>query len=227
MFKILYVLIFCSLLYAGEGKVSIHSSSLDAWVYVDGEKVGVISKKPLLLSLHEGQHELMVSNILDEDWQEVQRKKIVLKKDNVLDLKFSLNLEKISKKTNTSSADNFEKKGDVVFDKAANLVWQDNQAVIEVKKNWFDAVEYCKSLAVDTRNGWRVPSYDELITIVDYTKHTLAAMPAFKHVISEYYWSSNEDEKDTKNAKNVYFGNGCPNANLKKNEYYIRCVHAQ
>jgi hypothetical protein len=99
--------------------------------------------------------------------------------------------------------------------------------VIEVKKSWFDADKYCKSLSVDGINEWRVPSYDELITIVDYNKHTLAAMPAFKHVISEYYWSSNEDDKNAKNAKNVYFGNGCPNANLKEDKYYIRCVHAQ
>jgi len=227
MSNILYLLIFCSFLYSGEGKVSIYSSSLDASVYVDGKKVGKISKEPLMLSLLEGQHELMVANILDEDWQEVQRKKIVLKKDDVLNLRFSLDLEKISKKTNKSSADNFRKKGEVVLDEAAHLVWQDDTSVIEVKKNWFDAEKYCKSLSIDGLDRWRVPSYDELITIVDYTKHTLAVMPAFKHVISEYYWSSNEDDKDTKNAKNIYFGNGCPNVNLKEDEYYIRCVHLQ
>ena len=94
MSNILYLLIFCSFLYSGEGKVSIYSSSLDASVYVDGKKVGKISKEPLMLSLLEGQHELMVANILDEDWQEVQRKKIVLKKDDVLNLRFSLDLEK-------------------------------------------------------------------------------------------------------------------------------------
>lgn len=227
MSKILYLLCFCSLLYAGDGKVSIHSLSLDASVYVDGEKVGVVSKKPLLLALAEGKHEIMVSNILDEDWQEVQRKKIMLKKDDMLKLSFSLNLEKISKKTNKTSADNFEKKGDVVLDKAAKLVWQDDKTVIEVKKNWFDADTYCTLLNLDGQKGWRVPSYDELISIVDYTKHTLAAMPAFKHVISESYWSSTVDEKDKNKAKNVYFGNGCPNANLKENKYHIRCVHSR
>ena len=142
-------------------------------------------------------------------------------------LGFLLIWKKISKKTNKSSADNFTKKGEVVLDEAAYLIWQDDTAVTEVKKNWFDAEKYCKSLSIDGIDSWRVPSYDELITIVDYTKHTLAAMSAFKHVISEYYWSSNEDNKDTKNAKNIYFGNGCPNVNLKEDEYYIRCVHSQ
>jgi len=227
MSKILYVFIFCSFLYAEEGKVSISSASLDASVYVDGIKVGKISRKPLLVSLVVGKHELMVSNVLDEDWQEVQRKKIMLKKGDNPKLIFSLNLEKISKKSNKSSADNFIKKGNIVLDKAANLVWQDDTSVIEVKKSWFDADKYCKSLSIDGINEWRVPSYDELITIVDYNKHTLAVMSAFKHVISEYYWSSNEDDKNAKNAKNVYFGNGCPNANLKEDKYYIRCVHAQ
>ena len=227
MFKFVYLLLFCGWLYAGDGTVSISSSSLDASVYVDGEKVGKISTKPLILSLPEGQHELMVSNILDEDWQEVQRKKITLQKDDFLKVRFSLDLEKISNKTNKSSAENFTKKDSVVLDKVAHLVWQDDRAVVEVKKNWFDAEKYCKSLNINGLNAWRVPSYDELITIVDYTKHTLAAMPAFKHVISEYYWSSNEDEKDKQKAKNVYFGNGCPNVNFKEKEYYIRCVHTQ
>ena len=53
----------CNLFYGGAGKVSIHSSLLDALVYVDGEKVGVINKKSLLLIL-----------------VEMQCKKIVLKK---------------------------------------------------------------------------------------------------------------------------------------------------
>jgi len=204
--------------------VSIVSVTEGAFVYVDGEKKGTISKEPTLLRLSVGSHEIMVSNVLDEDWQEVQRKKIMLKKDDELSLVFSLNLEKLSKKTNKSSADNFTKKGEVVLDKAAQLVWQDNKAVIEVEKNWFEADKYCQSLNLDGEHGWRVPSYDELISIVDYTKHTLAAMPAFTHVISEYYWSSTEDGKKKEEVKSVYFGNGCPDSKAKNNSYYIRCV---
>jgi len=227
MSKILIFITLCGLLYAGEGKVSIHSASVDALVYVDGVEMGKISKAPLLLTLSEGKHELMVSRILDEDWQEVQRKKITLKNDEMLSLKFSLNLEKLSKKTNKSTAETFTKKGEVVLDKAAHLMWQDNKAVVEVKQNWFDAEKYCKALRLDSFDDWRMPRYDELMGIVDYTKHTLAVMPAFKHVVSEYYWSASEDAKEKNSVKNIYFGNGCPDSKGKKEYHYVRCVRTQ
>jgi len=224
VYKFLTWFALCGLLYAGEGKVSIRSASLGALVYVDGVEMGKISKAPLFLTLPEGKHELMVSHILDEDWQEVQRQKIILNNDEILRLEFSLDLEKLSKKTNKNAAENFTKKDAVVIDKVAHLMWQDNSAVVEVKKNWFDAAQYCKSLRVNGFDDWYLPSYDALISIADYTKHTLAVMPAFTHVVSEYYWSASEDEKEKQRAKSIYFGNGCPDSKPKNESYYVRCV---
>jgi formylglycine-generating enzyme required for sulfatase activity len=211
-------------LFAGIGKVTISSAAIGAIVYVDGEKNTTIDKTPVTLLLNEGVHEIMVSRVMDEDWQEVQRQNVKVQSTVTIPLQFSLNLEKISKKTNKGKSENFIKNGDIVEDTVTHLIWQDNKSVTEVKKNWEEAQKYCDTLSLGDNDTWRLPTYDELITIVDYNKHTLAAMPAFQHVLSEYYWSSDMDKENNNNAKNIYFGNGCPNSNSKFETYYVRCV---
>ena len=207
-----------------DSTVNIHCDEEEAILYVNGVKKLQIKEKITPISLPTGNYELMVSKPLDEDWQLVGRKNIVLKDDTSVDVKLGMDIEKISKKQNRSSADNFEKSADVVVDRAAKLVWQDDASVTEIKKNWKDAQAYCEALTLGHADDWRLPSYDELISIVDYNKHTLAIMPAFKYIVSEYYWSSNVDVEDAKSVKNIYFGNGCPDSKPKKNDYYIRCV---
>lgn len=224
--RVLYIGLFISLLYAKEGYVAVQCPHVGYNIYVDGKKVGIVTKKPLGIPLREGSHEIMVSHILDEEWQEVARKKVMVEANTSKALSFSLKLEKLSQKRNTNSKDDFKKHRDTVIYKKGKLVWQDDISVIKVQKNWSDAQAYCKSLPMDHGIQWRLPTYDELISIVDYTKHSLAIMPAFEHIVSESYWTSNTDVSNPQNAKNVYFGNGCPNSNAKEDLYYVRCVHS-
>jgi len=224
MHKIVLILgVMISTLHAA-GTISISSDTLDAAIYVDGEKRAATTETPIKLSLDEGRYEIMVMKALDEDWHQVKRKVIKVKNGKTISLNFSLDLEKISKRNNRSAENNFVKHGDVVIDNNLGLVWQDDESVTRVTKNWEEAKKYCRSLSLSNSDSWRLPTYDELITIVDFNKHTLATMSGFEHVLSEYYWTSDTDKENLENAKGIYFGNGCPNSNPKSDNHYIRCV---
>jgi len=221
-YKILLLCVLSVFAYCAKTNVSIVCDELGSTLYMNGKKNMVLKSKSTLISLPNGHYELMVSKPLDEDWHMVGRRNIDIVNDSKMQINLSLNIEKISKKKNTSSADNFSQAKDTVIDKVRKLVWQDDKEVIKVEKNWIDAQSYCKSYK--NGKGWRLPNYGELMTIVDYTKHTLAIMPAFRHIVSEYYWTSTEAEKDRKKVKNIYFGNGCPDDKPKSETYFIRCV---
>lgn len=211
-----------------KSEISIRSMSQGALIYVDGVQQGIITSQATVLDVDEGLHEFMVARVLDEDWQEVERQNIYVHKTDKKNLVFHLDLEKISKKSKRHSMQNeknFVRKNDIVEDLKSGLMWQDNVAVIEVNKNWKLAQEYCENLQLDGLHDWHLPTYDELITIVDYRKHTLAVMPAFKHVLSEGYWSATENKTNTTEAKTIYFGNGCPSIYAKNDTYFVRCVH--
>jgi len=223
LFTVLFVFGMTLTTYA-ETTVNIACAESGATLFVNGKKKGVLNDKITPIVLPVGKYELMVTKPLDEDWRMIARKNIEISNAKMRTVDLSLDIEKVSKKKNTSSVDNFSKAGDVVIDKKGKLIWQDTPSVIEVKKNWEEAKAYCQALSLEHSEDWRLPSYDELISIVDYTKHTLAIMPAFEHIVSEYYWSSNADKENSKNVKNVYFGNGCPDGKSKKNKYFIRCV---
>jgi hypothetical protein len=216
-----------SALYAATGTVSITSDTMDADIYIDGKKRAVSGEGPVTLSLQEGRHEIMVIKPLDEDWHQVKRANVEIKNAETIALSFSLDLEKISKRENKSTIEHFVKKGDIVIDNNLDLVWQDDERVMRVQKNWDDAKQYCRSLSLSGAKNWRLPTYDELITIVDFNKNTLAVMSAFEHVLSEYYWTSDADHENPENAKGIYFGNGCPNTISKADLSYIRCVRVK
>lgn len=80
---------------------------------------------------------------------------------------------------------------DVVFDKETGLVWE--RAPIAEAKGWDAAIVYSYAKAVAGRKGWRLPTIEELLTLVDPTQSnpTLPVGHPFINVKVDYfYWSS-------------------------------------
>jgi hypothetical protein len=71
--------------------------------------------------------------------------------------------DKISGATRWVVLTEFNRKA--VFDKETGLVWE--IAPNSPQITWYDAQEYCLHLTVGNRKGWRVPTIQELATLLD------------------------------------------------------------
>ena len=99
------------------------------------------------------------------------------------------------------------------------------------ENNWLQATEnVCTALRTGGHSDWRLPSKDELVTIVDQS----APQPGptiktsyFPNTIKAGYWSSTADASKPGGAWLVDFVKGyvIPAVN-KKNHWYVRCVRA-
>ncbi|MCF6207524.1 MAG: DUF1566 domain-containing protein, partial [Sulfurovum sp.] len=214
-------------LYAGKGKIRVASDVQGAYVYVDGKKKAMTGEGFTSILLEEGEHSIRVEKIApDERHLYVAKKKVFVGEDSSTKLSFKLK-KKLTAKGRAYEAykkERWVRNGSVVIDKELGLMWQDNSAAKKVKKKWKGAKRYCSNLTLAGHSDWRLPSYDELLSIVDYDRYDPAIMPSFENVASRDYWSSSQNVSDAKYAWNVYFKNGNTNNNTKSNEYHVRCV---
>ena len=93
---------------------------------------------------------------------------------------------------------------------------------------WNDALEYAKSLSLDGKNDWRLPTAAELETLLDRSVLFDEIRPAmrkevpFRDTLS--YWSSTTFAPNTYSAWIVMFDGAYILSYYKSNSYYVRCV---
>jgi len=81
-----------------------------------------------------------------------------------------------------------------------------------------DSIIYATTLG----DGWRLPTIEELISIIDFTTHGPACK--IKPCRSSYYWSNSPYANNSSTAWGVNFFNGYVYGNYKDFRYYARCV---
>jgi len=88
---------------------------------------------------------------------------------------------------------------EAVLDRETGLVWEKSPAITgglngSGLKDWFSAQSDCNQLAKGNRKGWRVPTLQELASLVDPSVAspgpTLPAGHPFHNVQSSTYWSA-------------------------------------
>jgi hypothetical protein len=141
----------------------------------------------------------------------------------------------------------FDMNAETIQDQRTLLIWQ--RVASAETMDFYAAAEYCEALSLATpgsgTTGWRVPSYKELLTLVDETPHTeyvndglievwidANAFPqtAFPQTsgpmatgLLEYWTSSLSLSAGA--AYDVDFGNGNGGQEQALLPLYVRCVH--
>ena len=114
--------------------------------------------------------------------------------------------------------------GAAVLDKETGLVWEKSPSTN--KMDWYAAVSYAYDLNVGGRKGWRLPTIEELDSLVDKTQRN-PALPSghpFTNVQSNYYWSSTTVIGSTGYAWGVDLSYGDVLDYDKGNYVYVWCV---
>ena len=101
--------------------------------------------------------------------------------------------------------------------KVGDLEWQAD--VPDRQFTWSDANAYAASLG----DGWRLPTIEELLTLVDYGKRN-PACSVFPDCPSEWFWSSSVYSGDTAYAWSVSFYNGYTYNSVVSYTLRVRCV---
>lgn len=109
---------------------------------------------------------------------------------------------------------------DTVYDTRTQLTWQ--QTFPSERYTWEDATNYCASL--EPSAGWRLPSINELQTLVDDSVNPAIDKSAFPETPSEYFWSSSPVIDDATRAWTTFFTNGSTYSFAKSATKNVRCV---
>jgi hypothetical protein len=110
-----------------------------------------------------------------------------------------------------------------IFDNSTGLLWQQ----VPSKKDfaWQGAIEHCKSLTLAGYNDWRLPTKEELETLINKEYHPTID-PTLK-CVSSYYWSSSILVSDPYYAQSVYFNGGDVSNAHKMTMYFVRAVRGK
>lgn len=117
--------------------------------------------------------------------------------------------------------------GEAVLDKQTGLIWERSPDTTE--RNWPSACDCCSAKEVGGRKGWRLPTVEELGSIVDKSQGppTLPSGHPFSNVQSDYYWSTSVEiyGEEFKYCRSFYGGAiFAYDPNLER--WYVWCVQA-
>ncbi len=114
------------------------------------------------------------------------------------------------------------------------LTWIDPQTGLEWQMHspgamtWFQAQDYARSLALDGKCDWRLPTASELETLLDRKvlyeriRPVMREEVPFRDTLS--YWSSTTFAPNTYSAWIVMFDGAYILSYYKSNSYNVRCV---
>lgn len=173
---------------------------------------------------------LLVTNVLPQEfqWGGSVRTNMTKSQANMLikkyvDEKYPQKVESYNKSLRQLKEVKIEKYAKSTFVDGIYM-WQDNEDTISKKLNIFEYKIYCRDLNLANRRDWRVPTYNELLQLVDYTKHNPASNEKIQYILPNKYWSGSTSLVNKDSNFVVNFKDGTTNLKSVMHEYNIRCV---
>jgi len=112
---------------------------------------------------------------------------------------------------------------ETVTDTLTGLIWQKDSA--QNVLTWEEAITQFKDLVLDNHTGWRMPTREELRSIVDFSKITPSIFTnEFPRTAPGNYWTSTAHAFQKNHIWCIHFYNGNDNYQSKNNTYFSRAV---
>lgn len=114
---------------------------------------------------------------------------------------------------------------EVVLDKNTGLEWQ--RIISESPLNWLSADSYCRNLTY-AGGGWRLPTPNELLTIVDINRYNPAVdITFFPDTYIKYFWTSPTFAWYYDEKWYIDFTTGYPHSTGNEMKFSVRCVRGK
>ncbi len=119
-------------------------------------------------------------------------------------------------------------KGEAVLDTETQLIWERSPSATETV--WANASLRCALTSTGGRLGWRLPSFFELMTLVEPSPPATASKPSlpashpFRGVRAGIYWTTNSQDTEPTNAYAIDFLRGDLTAQRKNLAHAYWCV---
>ena len=125
---------------------------------------------------------------------------------------------------------NFPSGGAAVLDRETGLLWE--RSPDPGQETWLEAQNHCRASSVGGRKGWRVPTIEELASLVAPNAGSAPFLPAghpFMNVntgdLPSAYWSATSNASNASLGFIVTFGSSSAIATTPKlSTYYAWCV---
>jgi len=115
-----------------------------------------------------------------------------------------------------------ESTDNTIIDTKTGLMWQKNDT--GQKFTWEQAINASETLVQGGYNDWRMPSREELRSIVNYNAYAPSRYSAFIDMLSDNYWSSTVNPYNNGYIWCITFYNGYDNYQHLSSFYYMRAV---
>jgi len=105
-----------------------------------------------------------------------------------------------------------------------DMMWQDNIDVRTIKVSALEAKRFCKNSRLANKKDWRLPTYNELLTLVHYFRIEPAIIDEIEYIEPFRYWTISPDANDISANWYVDFKYGQTGTALREQKYNVRCV---